>query len=94
MTKYSSGGPGIDLGKEEIFDIHGNRITNEYVQRAVEEVHAARGVGRPPLVGSEGPSPRAQFRIRSNFGNTLSAVPKPNTKPFQSSPATPSKNTS
>lgn len=70
MTKYVSGGPDIDLEKEEIYDSHGNRITNEYVKRAVEEVHVALGAGRPSLSGSEGPSPRVQFRIPQQLQRT------------------------
>ncbi|MGI8647098.1 MAG: hypothetical protein DLM55_03690 [Acidimicrobiales bacterium] len=57
-TKYPTGkdfgniGPDVDLRKEEIFDSHGNRIDDAYVEQAVAGVHAHLQRGRPSLEGA------------------------------------------
>ncbi|GAA1275467.1 hypothetical protein GCM10009677_31170 [Sphaerisporangium rubeum] len=63
----------IDGDSEEIYDTKGNRITDQYVDAAVADVHRAiaegrvpvptgRG-GRPSLTGDAAHSPRVSFRV-------------------------------
>lgn len=52
-------GPDVDLGREERHDRHGQRITEDYVERLVG---AARKPGRPSLA-EDGPSPSIAFRV-------------------------------
>ncbi|GAA3810966.1 hypothetical protein GCM10022226_34280 [Sphaerisporangium flaviroseum] len=63
----------IDSDSEEIYDSKGNRITDEYVNDAIADVHRAieegrvpvptsRG-GRPSLSGESTHSPRVSFRV-------------------------------
>ena len=63
----------IDSDSEEIYDSKGNRITDEYVNDAIADVHHAidegrvpvptsRG-GRPSLTGESAHSPRVSFRV-------------------------------
>jgi len=42
-------GPDVDLEREDIRDGRGQRITQDYVDRAVADVHAKVGRGRPSL---------------------------------------------
>ncbi|MEU9887228.1 hypothetical protein [Sphaerisporangium sp. NPDC051011] len=63
----------IDSDIEEIYDGKGNRITDSYVNDAIDDVHRAidagrvptptsRG-GRPSLTGEGAHSPRVSFRV-------------------------------
>ncbi|MEU8266425.1 hypothetical protein AB0B89_04595 [Sphaerisporangium sp. NPDC049002] len=63
----------IDSDLEEIYDSKGNRITDEYVDDAIADVHRAidegrvpvptgRG-GRPSLTGEGTHSPKVSFRV-------------------------------
>lgn len=56
-------GRGVDLERDEVYDRHGNRITEEYVRRAVDDVHTKVGRGRPSLTGGREHSPRVSFRV-------------------------------
>jgi hypothetical protein len=63
----------IDSDSEEIYDSKGNKITDEYVNEAVDDVHRAIDegrvpvptgrAGRPSLSGEGTHSPRVSFRV-------------------------------
>jgi hypothetical protein len=63
----------IDSDSEEIYDGKGNRITDEYVDDAIADVHRAIDegrvpvptgrAGRPSLSGESAHSPRVSFRV-------------------------------
>ncbi|MEX1021837.1 MAG: hypothetical protein WD058_01695, partial [Dehalococcoidia bacterium] len=55
-------GPDVDLEKEDVRDKHGNRIDEEYVRRAVEDVHR-HIAGRPSLTGPGRHSPQVAVRL-------------------------------
>lgn len=55
-------GPDIDLEKEDVRDIKGNRITEEYVRKAVENVHR-HVAGRPSLTAPGKHSPQVAVRL-------------------------------
>lgn len=62
--KYElASGPDVDLAEAVIRDSRGRRITREYVDRAVRDVHAKLGRGRPSLSGRRTPSPQVTFRL-------------------------------
>lgn len=54
-------GPDVDLEAEEIRDSKGARIDQEYVERAVEDVH--RAMGRPSLTAPGQHSPAIAVRL-------------------------------
>lgn len=56
-------GPDADLEHEDVRDRHGRRITQEYVDEAVADVHARTGRGRPSLTGRAQTSPQVTFRL-------------------------------
>jgi hypothetical protein len=56
-------GPDVDLEQEDIRDSRGRRITSEYVERAVADVHVQTGRGRPSLTGRAARSPQVTFRL-------------------------------
>jgi hypothetical protein len=53
--------PDVDLQREDIRDHRGRRITEEYVDAAVADVHAR--LGRPSLSGAGHRSPQVTFRL-------------------------------
>ena len=63
--------PDVDLDREDLRDRHGNRVTREYVQRALadildENIQVAPSdvrPGRPSLSGGRTHSPQVTFRI-------------------------------
>ena len=56
-------GPDLDLEREDVRDRRGRRITQEYVEEAVADVHARVGRGRPSLSGRSSASPQVTFRL-------------------------------
>jgi len=46
---------------EPVYDSRGNRVDQEYIERAVGDVH--RALGRPSLSRSGGTSPTVSFRL-------------------------------
>ncbi|MGZ4144880.1 MAG: ribbon-helix-helix protein, CopG family [Actinomycetota bacterium] len=56
-------GADLDLAREDIRDRRGRRITDDYVRRAVADVHEKSGRGRPSLTGRAMPSPQVTFRL-------------------------------
>ena len=83
-AKYTLG-PDVDLTKENVRDSRGNRITEDYVERAVEDVAQARRARRPSLSGGTEHSPQVSFRVPDELreraeakarreGKTLSAL--------------------
>ncbi len=65
MSRYRlAPGPDVDLDAEDIRDAEGNRITDDYVDRAVAHVRAAqRRRGRQSLSGGSVHSPQVSFRV-------------------------------
>jgi hypothetical protein len=55
--------PDVDLDHEDIRDRRGRRITQQYVDEAVADVHAKTGRGRPTLAGTGSTSPQVTFRL-------------------------------
>lgn len=63
-SKYKvATGRDVDLKREDVRDRRGRRITDEYVRRAVNDVHEKMGRGRPSLTGRAKPSPQVTFRL-------------------------------
>ena len=60
-------GPDVDLGAEDVRDSAGRRITQEYVDASVADVHAKTGRGRPSLTGPGSRSPQVTFRLPSEL---------------------------
>jgi hypothetical protein len=60
-------GPDVDLDHEDIRDRRGRRITQQYVDEAVADVHAKTGRGRPPLAGTGSTSPQVTFRLTAEL---------------------------
>lgn len=56
-------GPDVDLAREDVRDSRGRRITQDYIDRAVADVHAKTGRGRPSLTGRASRSPQVTFRL-------------------------------
>lgn len=63
MTKFAAArDPYIDLEHEDIRDSQGRRITQAYVDRAVEDAHRQLR-GRPSLSAPGTRSPQISFRV-------------------------------
>ncbi len=70
---HYSYGPEVDLDHEEVRDSHGNRVTPEYVEKALADVLDENSPvlptdvitypGRPSLTGGRGHSPQVTFRL-------------------------------
>ena len=60
-------GPDVDLDRDEVRDRRGRRITQEYVDEAVADVHAKVGRGRPTLAGTRSASPQVTFRLTAEL---------------------------
>lgn len=60
-------GPDVDLGSDDVRDRAGRRITQEYVDAAVANVHAKVGRGRPSLSAPGSRSPQVTFRLPSDL---------------------------
>lgn len=84
QKKYQRG-PDVDLEQEDIRDSKGNRIDDQYVAEAVENVHRYLGAGRPSLSAPGTRSPQVAFRVpeamraaaqarASREGKTVSAL--------------------
>ena len=56
-------GPDVDLDRDDIRDSQGRRITREYADAAVADVHERIGRGRPSLSGDARTSPQLTFRL-------------------------------
>jgi hypothetical protein len=56
-------GPDVDLDRDGVRDRSGRRVTREYVDAAVADVHAKTGRGRPSLTGGGSTSPQVTFRL-------------------------------
>lgn len=69
-------GGDVDLDRDEVYDRHGNRITEEYARRAVEDVHTKVGRGRPSLTGGREHSPRVSFRVPRDVREKAEQVAK------------------
>lgn len=59
MSRYTLG---PDVGSDdEVYDTHGNRIDQDYIDQAVADVH--RMVGRPSLSADGGTTQAITFRV-------------------------------
>ncbi len=75
VTAETPIGADVDLTTEELFDSHGNRITEEYVAEAVENVREVQTRrGRPSLSGGAEHSPRVSFRAPAPLHQALSEI--------------------
>lgn len=82
MSERYTIGPDADLDAEDVRDSRGNRITREYVERAVadlvdpdtpvEVVEVRRG--RPSLSGGSAHSPRVSFRVPPELAEEVGAI--------------------
>jgi hypothetical protein len=59
--------PDADLQQEDIRDSRGRRITRDYVDAAVADVHEKVGRGRPSLSTAGHRSPQVTFRLPSDL---------------------------
>ena len=62
-------GPDVDLERDDIRDNNGNRITEKYVDRAVERLH--REVGRPSLTAPGRRSPSIAVRVPDSIRSKM-----------------------
>lgn len=62
-----------DLEREDIRDSRGRRITQEYVDAAVADVHDKLGRGRPSLTAAGHRSPQVTFRLPSELRDRAEA---------------------
>ena len=62
-----------DLEREDIRDSRGRRITQEYVDAAVADVHEKVGRGRPSLTAAGHRSPQVTFRLPSELRDRAEA---------------------
>lgn len=71
MSDQPTNDPDVDLDREDLRDRHGNRVTREYVERALadildEDIFVAPSEvrpGRPSLSGGHTHSPQVTFRV-------------------------------
>lgn len=56
-------GPDVDLDREDVRDSRGRRITRDYVDAAVDDVHRKVPPGRPSLDPQGSTSPQVTFRL-------------------------------
>lgn len=66
MTEEFQVGPDVDLDVEDVRDSQGRRISAEYVEAAVADVHQRARRGRPALAEDAATgehSPRVSFRV-------------------------------
>jgi len=66
-------GPDVDLEVEDIRDSKGNRIDEEYVQRAVADVRR-QTAGRPSMSGPGERSPQIAFRVPREVHRAISEL--------------------
>lgn len=62
-----------DLEREDIRDNRGRRITQDYVDAAVTDVHEKIGRGRPSLTAAGHRSPQVTFRLPSELRDRAEA---------------------
>ncbi len=71
MSDQPTDEPDVDLDREDLRDRHGNRVTREYVERALADILDETTLaepsevrpGRPSLSGGRTHSPQVTFRI-------------------------------
>lgn len=81
-TKYAlAPGPDVDLARKVVRDSRGRRITQGYADRAVADVHAKMGRGRPSLTGQAAQSPQVTFRLPPDLRARAAARAKREGKP-------------
>lgn len=56
-------GPDVDLDRQDVRDSRGRRITDDYVDAAVQDVHQKLPPGRPSLDRQGSASPQVTFRL-------------------------------
>lgn len=83
-----------DLEQEDIRDSRGRRITQEYVDAAVADVHEKIGRGRPSLTAAGHRSPQVTFRLPPSSATAPKPRPARRAPRSPTSPAAPSRNTS
>ena len=65
--------PDADLEQEDLRDSRGRRITQNYVDAAVADVHAKLGRGRPSLSAPGHRSPQVTVRLPSDLRDRAEA---------------------
>ena len=65
--------PDVDLEREDVKDRRGRRITEEYVEAAVADVHEKTVRGRPSLSEAGHRSPQVTFRLPSELREAAEA---------------------
>lgn len=60
-------GPDVDLERDDVRDVKGVRIDEQYVRRAVEDVHRYIAAGRPSLTAPGTRSPMLGFRVPASL---------------------------
>lgn len=75
--------PGPDVKPEEkIYDSEGNLIDENYIERAVEDVHRQLGPGRPSLTAPGRISPEIKARVPVELKDRLQQAAKEHGKPL------------
>ena len=65
--------PDADLEQQDLRDSRGRRITQNYVDAAVADVHDKLGRGRPSLSAAGHRSPQVTFRLPSDLRDRTEA---------------------
>lgn len=68
--------------EEKIYDSKGNLIDENYIERAVEDVHRQLGRGRPSLTAPGRVSPEIKARVPVELKDRLQQAAKEHGKPL------------
>lgn len=75
MARKYKAGP--DVKRDElVYDSKGNRIDQDYIDRAVEDVHRQLGRGRPSLTAPGAVSPEIKARVPADLKRRVEQVAK------------------
>ena len=75
MARKYKAGPDVKRG-EKVYDSKGNRIDQNYIDRAVEDVHRQLGRGRPSLTAPGAVSPEIKARVPAELKRRVERVAK------------------
>lgn len=75
MARKYEAGPDVKP-EEEVYDSKGNRIDQDYIDRAVEDVHRQLGPGRPSLTSPGAVSPEIKARVPADLKRRVEELVK------------------
>jgi predicted HicB family RNase H-like nuclease len=81
MSRKYKLGPDVKAG-EKVHDSKGNLIDEDYIERAVDDVHRQLGRGRPSLSAPGEVSPEIKARVPSELKRRLEQAAREHGKPL------------